>query len=86
MANHFVFGLVLMIETGINPVKPMAASTTVYMLPPAYETSEKCQEVAREYNKYHGQMFTGYDKTPYEGIKGPIVGAWCTIPPTLEKK
>lgn len=85
MASNLVFALVLMIETGINPIHPRAASTTIYMSPPMYATSEECQKEALRMNKHPGAWFNGDPNSSFKGVRGPLVGAWCTIPPVRKK-
>lgn len=88
MATSLIFAIVLMLDVGtpIDPTKPVSATTRAYVLPAEYATSEECQRMALTFIKAKGYGFKGKPNTPYKGIEGTIVGAWCTVAPMEKKK
>jgi hypothetical protein len=80
-SSTLIFAVALMLETGIAPANPRAASTQVFIAPPAYSDSIECQRMAMAFNKAIGMGFKGHPGGPYNGAKGTIMGAWCVVAP-----
>ncbi len=77
---NLIYAIVLVIYTGPIPGKPLAWETTSYEMLPTFKTSFNCQRMAKTFNQQRGNIFEGKAGTRYSHIKGPIVGAWCTVP------